>query len=221
MSVSRAAVPLRGLYAITPESADTAALLSRVAACLAGGAAVVQYRAKDLPREAMQEQASAVTRLCREHGALCIVNDDAALARVVGAHGVHLGRDDASVQAVRREWRDGVIGVSCYAQPGRAREGAAAGADYVAIGSVFPSPTKPHAVRAPLHLLREAAELSGLPVVAIGGITLANAPGAIDAGADMVAVISALFDAPDVEAAARAFTRLFQAPHPGALHVRP
>jgi thiamine-phosphate pyrophosphorylase len=218
--VSAARISLRGLYAITPETGNTSALLARVEACLAGGAALVQYRAKDLARDVALEQARAIAQRCRDHGALCIVNDSAELAREALADGVHLGRDDASAQEVRRDWPEAVIGVSCYAEPGRARDAAAAGADYVAIGSVFASPTKPAAVRAPLHLLRQAADLSHLPVAAIGGITLANARSAIEAGADMVAVISALFDAPDVEAAARAFQQLFDAPRPGALHVR-
>jgi thiamine-phosphate pyrophosphorylase len=217
--VSAARISLRGLYAITPETGNTYALLARVEACLAGGAALVQYRAKDLARDVALEQARAIAQRCRDHGALCIVNDSAELAREALADGVHLGRDDAGAQEVRRDWPEAVIGVSCYAEPGRARDAAAAGADYVAIGSVFASPTKPAAVRAPLHLLRQAADMSNLPVAAIGGITLANAQSAIEAGADMVAVLSALFDAPDVEAAARAFRQLFAAPH-GALHVR-
>ena len=212
-------IALRGLYAITPETRDVRSLLPRVEACLAGGASLLQYRFKDLPPALAREQATALRDACRAHGALFIVNDSLALAREVGADGVHLGRDDGDVAEARRAWPEGIIGVSCYADPAQARTAATAGADYIGIGSVFPSTTKPSAVRAPLELLRQAHEASRLPVAAIGGVTLENAPRAIDAGADMVAVISALFDAADVASAARAFTALFETS--GASHVRP
>jgi thiamine-phosphate pyrophosphorylase len=214
-------IALRGLYAITPETRDTASLVSRAESCLAGGAALLQYRFKDLPSALALEQARALAQACRVHGALFIVNDSIELARAVGADGVHLGRDDDDPAEARRAWPQAVIGVSCYADAAHARAAAAAGADYVGIGSVFPSSTKPAAVRAPLQLLRQAREASGLPVAAIGGIDLANARAAIEAGADMVAVISALFDAPDVGAAARAFTALFDRSPSGVPHVRP
>jgi thiamine-phosphate pyrophosphorylase len=149
-----------------------------------------------------------------------IVNDSVELALAVGADGVHLGRDDDDAREARRRMPRGLIGVSCYADLDRARAAAAAGADYVAIGSVFASSTKPHAVRAPRALLARAREVSGLPVVAIGGITPANAPQAIAAGADMLAVINAVFDAADPRAAATAFSRLFGPPETGKRDVR-
>jgi thiamine-phosphate pyrophosphorylase len=133
---------------------------------------------------------------------------------------VHLGREDGDVRAARDAWPGGIIGSSCYADLQRVRDAAGAGADYIGIGSVFASGTKPGAVRAPLELIARARSMSGLPVAAIGGITLDNAHDAVAAGADMLAVISALFDAPDVEAAAGAFSQLFEAT-PGAFHVRP
>ena len=219
MATSRPAA-LRGLYAITPVTRDTEALAGKVAAALAGGAALVQYRFKDLAPALALTQARRLAALCAGADVPFVVNDSVPLAAAVGA-GVHLGRDDESPRAARVLLREALIGVSCYDQPERAREAAAEGADYVAIGSVFASPTKPAAVRAPLALLARARE-AGLPVVAIGGITPANAPAAIAAGADMVAVISAVFDAPDVEAAARRFARLFaHDPHGEEQHVRP
>jgi thiamine-phosphate pyrophosphorylase len=211
---------LRGLYAITPAKRETRALVALARACVEGGARIVQYRFKDVAPSIASEQAAAIAHVCREHGAIFIVNDSLELARAVDADGVHLGREDGDPRAARRAWPEAVIGVSCYADPALAREAAAAGADYVGIGSVFPSPTKPAAIHAPLPLLAQARELSGLPVAAIGGITLDNARAAIEAGADMVAVITALFDAPDVGAAARAFASLFAAPIAGAPHVR-
>ena len=220
MRLDRAAL-LRGLYAITPQTNDTATLVERSRACVEGGARVLQYRFKDLPAPLAREQARALTLVCRERGALVIVNDSIALAREVGADGVHLGRDDGGVREARREWPQGIIGMSCYADLARARAAAADGADYVGIGSVFVSSTKPGAARAPLALLAQARAASGLPVAAIGGITLGNARSAIDAGADMLAVISALFDAPDTRAAARQFASLFESIAAGASHVRP
>jgi thiamine-phosphate pyrophosphorylase len=212
---------LRGLYAITPVRRDTASLERDSRACLEGGARLLQYRFKDLPADLAREQAERLARACREHDALFIVNDSVALARAVDADGVHLGRDDGDIRSARRDWPEGIIGVSCYAQADLAREAAHAGADYVAIGSVFASSTKPGAVRAPLAAIAQAHDASGLPVAAIGGITPANAREAIEAGAHMLAVIAAVFEAADIRAAARQFNSLFQAGTAGAMHVRP
>jgi thiamine-phosphate pyrophosphorylase len=209
---SERAAGLRGLYAITPETGDTAWLVARVRECLEGGARLVQYRAKRIGAAVALEQARAIAQACREAGVALIVNDSVELALQAGAHGVHLGRDDADVASARAAFPGAIVGVSCYAEPERARAAARAGADYVAIGSMFASPTKPAAVRASSAQLAQARRLSGLPVAAIGGITSANAPELVAAGADMLAVISALFDAPDVRAAARGFAALYAAP---------
>jgi thiamine-phosphate pyrophosphorylase len=211
---------LRGLYAVTPEMPDTSRLAAIVEAAMAGGAALVQYRAKNVASELALEQARALVCVCRRGGVPLIINDALDLALAVGADGVHLGRDDLDAKTARARFPRGLIGVSCYADPAKARAAAEAGADYVAIGSVFPSRTKPSAVPAPLALLRAAGQMSSLPVVAIGGIEPGNARSLIDAGADMVAVISALFDAPDVTQAARAFARLFDRGLSGADDVR-
>ena len=213
MNDERRARSLRGLYAITPEVDETDRLVALVRDCIAGGAAAVQYRAKALSDEARHEQALRLRALCRARGVPLIVNDSVALALAVDADGVHLGRDDGEVRAARGALGNRIVGVSCYDELGRVRAAAAAGADYVAIGSVFPSSTKPEAVHAPLALLAAAKGATALPVVAIGGITGANAARAIAAGADMVAVLSAIFGASDVETAARAIARLFDARH--------
>jgi thiamine-phosphate pyrophosphorylase len=200
---------LRGLYAITPTTLDTQDLVGRSRLCLAGGARLLQYRAKGLDAALALDQARRLAAECRAAGALFIVNDSIDLAEAVGADGVHLGRDDADPREARERLPRAVIGVSCYAAPERALEAARAGADYVGIGSVFPSATKPAAARAPLYAIARAKLAGGLPVAAIGGITPANAPQAVAAGADMLAVISALFDARDVLAAARSLSRPF------------
>jgi thiamine-phosphate pyrophosphorylase len=200
---------LRGLYAITPETPDSEGLVSRARLALEGGARLLQYRAKSLERPLALEQARRLAAECRAAGALFIVNDDIELALACDADGVHLGRDDMDAAAARARMPHAIIGVSCYAEPGRARAARAAGADYVAIGSVFASATKRSAVRAPLEAIAAARETGGLPVAAIGGITPANAPTVVRAGADMIAVISALFDAHDVRASARRLCALF------------
>jgi thiamine-phosphate pyrophosphorylase len=204
-------VKLRGLYAITPDAADSAPLLERAARALEGGVAALQYRNKRAGPEQRRREAQALALLCRRHGVPFIVNDDVQLALELDAAGAHLGREDGDVAAARALLQGRILGVSCYDSLEAARAARAAGADYIAFGSVYPSPTKPGAVRAPLALFSEARSL-GVPLVAIGGITLENAPEVIRAGADCVAVISALFDAADVRAQARAFAALFHPP---------
>ena len=202
---------LTGLYAVTPDLADTALLLAKTRAALGGGARLLQYRNKTADESLRSEQAAALRELCRRQGAMLIINDHVELARAIDADGVHVGADDASVMTARTQVGSGkIIGVSCYNDLQRAQSAAAQGADYVAFGGFFASSVKPGAVRAPLSILQAARQQTGLPVVAIGGITLDNAGELIHAGADAIAVISALFAAPDIEIAARKFCQLFQ-----------
>jgi len=201
-----------GVYAITPETADTERLLTQVEAALAGGVAAVQYRDKSDDVARRHEQASELVALCRRFKVPLIVNDDLRLADLCDADGVHLGRDDASLREARIILgKDKFVGTSCYQSLDLALAAQAAGADYVAFGSFFPSPTKPDAARASLDLLRAATPVVQVPLIAIGGITLANAPLLLDAGADSLAVLSALFDAPDIRAGAHDLNQLFEA----------
>ena len=184
---------LRGLYAVTPDIADVVLLVAKVEAAISGGAQAIQYRNKSAPAALRQKQAAMLSRVCDGRGALFIVNDDAQLAREVGAAGVHLGQDDGDVSRTRTEIGNAMlIGVSCYDDIARARRLVSEGADYIAFGSFYPSATKPGARRAEPTLLRRAQPL-GVPVVAIGGITAANARDLIDSGADAVAVITDVF----------------------------
>lgn len=213
---------MRGLYAITPETPDTVRLLEQVRSAIAGGAAVVQYRSKRVTRDIIRIQAEALRELTRATGTLFIVNDDSDLALSVLADGVHLGRDDGdalSIFRIRQQcaMRIGqnpaqpfMIGVSCYNELPRAEAAVAAGADYVAFGSFFSSATKPFALRADVALIQAARNRLNVPIVAIGGITVDNAQQLISAGADMVAVITSLFDANDIEHRASEFTGLFE-----------
>jgi thiamine-phosphate pyrophosphorylase len=201
-----------GIYAITFETADTGHLLTQIEAALVGGVAAVQYRDKSADVARRHEQASELATLCHQFGVPLIINDDLRLADLCDADGVHLGRDDGSLREARIILgKDKLIGASCYQSLDLAVAAQAAGADYVAFGSFFPSPTKPAAARADVALLRAATPAIHLPVVAIGGITLVNASQLLDAGADSLAVLSALFDAPDVRAAAHDLNHLFEA----------
>ena len=202
---------MAGLYAVTPDLASTEELAARAAAALTGGAAAIQYRNKAADPALKREQARALARVQAIRGGLFIVNDDAALAAEVCADGVHIGSDDLGIDAARDiVGPDRIIGVSCYDDLALAEAAVAAGADYVAFGSFFASPVKSDARRADVALLEQARAL-GVPVVAIGGITAANAPVLVRAGATALAVITAVFDVPDVEAAARAIANVFPA----------
>ncbi len=205
---------IEGLYAITPESRDTQALLAKVKLALQGGAQLVQYRTKLQDAALKHEQAAELLLLCRQHRVPLIINDDVRLATLIDADGVHLGATDAPLKEARINLgADKIIGVSCYQDLELALRAAAAGADYVAFGSFYPSPTKPQASLCELSLLSLAKSKLSVPVVAIGGITPANVQGLITAGADAIAVISALFDAPDIELAAHYFARFFATLH--------
>lgn len=204
---------LRGLCAVTLDDPLLPRLSALVKAALDGGTPFVQYRNKMASRPLRRAQAAEMLRICRASGAKLIINDDVWLAVEIGADGAHLGRGDApggSLAAARDALGpQRILGVSCYNELERGAEAAAAGADYLAFGSMFPSRTKPGAVRAPLELLGEARRRFGLPVAAIGGITADNAAQVIAAGADMLAVVSDLFDAMNIRARAEHYQALF------------
>lgn len=208
---------LRGLYAITPEDTGrpapagservVAAALDRVVAAVASGAlCALQYRNKAGSQAQRLAEARELARLCRRFNVPLIINDDLELALEVDAAGLHLGQEDGDLAGARARLPGRILGASCYNRPELARRAVAAGADYVAFGSVFPSATKPGAVRAPLALFSLPL---AVPKVAIGGITLQNAPQVVAAGADCIAVITDLFEAPDVAQRARDFAKIF------------
>jgi thiamine-phosphate pyrophosphorylase len=201
---------IKGLYAVTPDITDTDELLRCVRLVLQGGAQVLQYRNKTADTALKLAQAWALRQLAREFKITFVVNDDVYMAAQVDADGVHLGGEDGSVAAARAVLGSSkIIGVSCYNRISLAHEAARQGADYVAFGAFFSSSVKPEAVKADVSLLRTSRQELSLPIVAIGGITQLNGKALIDAGADALAVISALFDAPDIEAAAHEFSTLF------------
>jgi len=201
---------IAGLYAITPDLADTHELLRKVRLALQGGARVLQYRNKIADASLQLQQAQALRQLTLEFGTCFIVNDDAALAAQVDADGMHLGGEDGSVDAARALLGESkLIGVSCYNRAPLALAAVQQGANYVAFGAFFPSSVQPEAVKAEVAMLREARREVQAPIVAIGGITQQNGAMLIEAGADSLAVISALWDAPNIEQAAKEFSTLF------------
>ena len=202
---------LRGLYVITEDRrCGPEALRGAVQAALHGGARIVQYRDKGSDPTRRLAEARTIADLCRTQGALFLVNDDVDLAVAAMADGVHLGRHDQDVATARsRLPASGLIGVSCYDRFDMALQAEAQGADYVAFGSFFPSPTKPDAARAGPELLARARHELSLPTVAIGGISPENGAALVRAGADMLAIISGVFAAPDVTVAARAYSHCF------------
>lgn len=201
---------LWGLYVITDTvRTQRTALVQAVGAAIAGGARIVQYRDKSCDAERRLAEASALRALTLAHNVLFLINDDVALAQAVGADGVHLGREDGAIADARVTLgAAAIIGASCYNDFALAEQAARAGADYVAFGAFYPSKTKPHAVPATPALLARARSALHLPLCAIGGITPENAPPLLAAGADMLAVISAVFAAPDIPKAAHAFAAL-------------
>ena len=200
----------RGLYAITPDEKDTARLLEQVGAAIKGGVAVLQYRHKGASAELKREQAAALLPLCRAAKLPLIINDDLWLVMELDADGLHLGGEDGCIATARKTLGPNkLLGSSCYGSIERALAAKTAGADHIAFGAMFPSLTKPHAKQPSLDVFAQAREQVGLPAVGIGGITLDNAPQLIAAGAHAIAVITALFDAPDISERARAFKKLF------------
>ncbi len=202
----------RGVYLITPDEPDTARLLARTAPLLAAGATWLQYRNKTASDALRREQATALQALCAAHGVPLIVNDDPALTQAIGAAGVHLGGTDGDIGAARSLLgADAIIGASCYDQLANAERAVAAGASYVAFGAFFPTTTKVTSSRAHTDLLRQSAAL-GVPRVAIGGLSPDNVGPIIDAGADLLAVVSGIYAAQDPVATQRAYLARFDTP---------
>ena len=201
---------IKGLYAITPDMADSNSLLQKTQLAIEGGAFMVQYRSKIQDRDVKIQQCAAILRLCREYKIPCIVNDDVDMCRVLEADGVHLGEKDDNIAEVRRILgEDAIIGSSCYDQLNRAKLAQKEGASYVAFGAMFETSTKPNAPRATLELLREAKSQIQIPIVAIGGITMNNAHDVIETGIDAIAVINSLYESNSIKETAETLSSMF------------
>ena len=205
---------IHGLYAITdPALIPDRQLLPAAEAALRGGARLLQYRDKTATPAQRRHRASQLQTLCRQYGALFLVNDDPALAADIEADGVHIGQSDGGIARARqRLGPDKIIGVTCHGDLTLAEQAAEAGADYVAFGRFFPSRTKPQAPPADSAILQQARKQLAIPLVAIGGIDAENGGRLLEQGADALAVIHALFSSPapeHVEQAARRLAALF------------
>lgn len=209
--VTKFGFPPRGLYAITDSALHTGEALARaVTRAIVGGVKAIQYRDKSRDADRRHAEAVMLVRICRRHGVPMIVNDDVELALTTEADGVHLGRDDTDLPVARsRLGNDCIIGVSCYNSVDRAEAAQQNGADYVAFGSMFSSATKPRATRADIETVISARERIHLPIVAIGGITPENGASLLDAGADLLAVVSGVFAYDDPAESAWQYAQLF------------
>ena len=201
---------MRGLYLVTPNWDDTDKLVDVTRQALQAGAALLQYRHKDVSTALRREQADALLRLCREQGVPLVINDHVDLCMAIDADGVHVGGTDASVATVRAALGGSkIIGASCDGDFELARSAQTHGASYVAFGGFYPSLVKKYAVTTSEDIVaRSKAELQ-VPVVVIGGMTAANSRPLVARGADMVAAISSVYLAEDAQAAAQEFAALF------------
>lgn len=201
---------MRGLYLVTPNWDDTARMLDCTRAALDAGAAIVQYRNKDAGPAQRGEQGAALLVLCRRFGRPLIINDHVELCIALGADGVHVGGTDVSVASARALLGpDKIVGASCYGDLALARAAARDGASYAAFGGFYPSPVKKYSFTTEPAIIDQAREELALPLVVIGGMTVANAAPLVARGAHMVAAITGVYGADDPGAAARAFGQLF------------
>lgn len=201
---------LTGLYVVTPDWDDTDTLVDATEQALMGGAQLVQYRHKTADALLRREQAAALLDICRKYAVPFIVNDHVDLCLEIDADGIHVGGTDQSVAAVRAlVGPDKIVGASCYGTFQLAVDAQAAGASYVAFGGFYPSRVKKYDFKTPVEIVSQAKAVLTVPVVVIGGMTQENSLPLIAEGADMVAAISSVFMADDVEAAARQFADAF------------
>lgn len=186
---------LKGLYAITDtEHLSSEIMLTKTEEILRAGTKLLQYRNKQADQNTRLTEAKQLVDLCKQFSVPLIINDDITLAIKINADGIHLGKTDLSIADAReRLGNNAIIGCSCYNDMDRASDAVNAGADYIAFGAFFSSPSKPDAVHAKPEIIGRAKQQFDLPVVAIGGITPENGQPLIDAGADMLAVISGLY----------------------------
>ena len=206
----KAALLNKGLYAITPEISVADVLLNKVEQALQGGIVLLQYRDKISSAAERLNRAKALHGLCLKHQVPLIINDDAELALECGAEGVHLGQSDGSIKRARELLGEkAIIGVTCHHQVELAITAERQGADYVAFGRFFNSRTKPGSPLSDINTLLKARKKISIPITAIGGITIENAPPIIAAGARHIAVIDGVFSQADIKNTCQVFSSLF------------
>ena len=205
---------LSGLYVITDPILCSIDIVSKVEQAILGGAQIIQYRNKNknenIIKSQQLEEASALQALCSQYDRTFIINDNISLALETNADGIHLGQTDGDITSARKRLGDNkIIGVTCHSDLNAALSAQQQTADYVAFGRFYPSRTKPAAPPADIDILQHAKSQLQIPIVAIGGISVENATTLINAGADMLAVIHAVFAQDNIQLAAAEFKKLF------------
>lgn len=192
---------LSGLYVITNEDLmPETAFIGMAEAAITSGASVLQYRDKSSDKSKRLYQAKSLKILCDKHHVCFIINDDIELAKQVDADGIHIGKNDLPISETRKLiGSNKIIGVSCYNQKTLAIDAIRNGADYIAFGSFFGSSIKPDAPHATTELIHSLKLMHNTPICCIGGITLENQSPLLEAGTDMLAIISDIFSQPDNE----------------------
>lgn len=186
---------LQGLYAITDEIlTPNESVCDQAKEALEAGVKILQYRNKSAKDAEVKEICRALQDLCKEYNALFIIDDRPHLAAAIGADGLHIGKDDMPLSQARDIFPNGIIGVSCYGSVKKALEAQAEGSNYVAFGSFFPSPTKPHSGIVNKSVVSKAKESLEIPVCVIGGINVSNINEMVALRADMISVVNAVFD---------------------------
>jgi len=186
---------LRGLYAITDEMlTPKESILRQVEEALEAGIELLQFRDKTSKDEEIETLTLHLLHLCRLHNVPFIIDDRPHLAQKIGADGLHIGKDDMSLREAKAIFTKGFIGVSCYGSIKKALEAQEEGADYVAFGSFFPSPTKPHSGIVGMSVLEKAKEALTLPICAIGGINITNIHEIGAYHPEMISVVSAVWE---------------------------
>ena len=185
---------INGIYAITPDWEDTRQLIIKTEELLSNKINLLQYRNKKASKQLRMTQAKELQALCHHYQVPFIINDDYELCGILNADGIHLGKDDITIEEVRgRLGNNIIVGISCYNDFERVNEMMTTNCDYIALGACFPTNTKPNAPHASLNFLENVVEISIKPVVAIGGINLDNCLPIINSGVNAIAMINALY----------------------------
>ena len=202
---------IRGLYAITPDCDDTQMLVDKVSEALEAGISVLQYRNKKATHQLKTQQASLIKDICHKYEVPFIINDDVALCDSLDAFGVHLGKNDSTIDDVRCILGpDKIIGISCYNEEERVEKILSKACDYIALGACFPSSTKPNAPQASVEFIKQVIKQATKPVVAIGGINLDNCKSVLDCGVNAIAVVNEIFSSKDITQTVKTFNEILK-----------
>lgn len=202
---------MQGIYAITPDEDNDELLCNKVLAAIKGGIRIIQYRHSTASTDMLLRQALLMAAICHEHNTTLIINNRVDIAKTCSAAGVHLGVNDTSIATARSQLgQKALIGMTCHDSLKLANAAKKSGANYIGMGAIFLSPTKPNASRCSLEKLRQTKKNIDIPLVAIGGITIDNIPTVISTGVNCIAMASGLFNSQDITATSKKLTALFK-----------